>query len=204
MSNILSPIGFRWHGLYGDAINPTSGLVTMKISSADTVTAGEGDPLKFLATGYVSFWTKGTAASQFAGVFKSCSYYSVGMGRKVWKNYWPGNDASGDVTVQLAAGSGAPAPRFIVQSGGATAPLTMTSVWSTTDVNTTSVTGSIVGGFYRSGCTLDATTGTTTTSPFRIVGLWSDIGAPGSPGTDLTTPYNWVIVEANNIQATGI
>ncbi len=208
MSNPNSPFGFRWHGLYGDAVQPTSGLVQMKIASTDTVTAGENDPLKFLSTGYVSLWTKGTSASFLAGVFKSCSYFSTVLGRKVWSNYWPGSGASGDVIVNVAAASGAPAPRFLVQSSG-TVGVTMGNVWNNVDVTFSGggvTAGNIVGGYYRSGAMIDlsANIATTSTLPFRIVGLWSDIAAPGAPGTDTSSAYNWVLVEANTIQATGV
>jgi len=208
MANISAPFGFRWHGLYGDAVQPTSGLLQMKIASTDTATAGENDPLKFLSTGYVSQWTKGTSASFLAGIFKSCSYFSTVLGRKVWSNYWPGSGATGDVIVNVAACSGAPAPRFLVQSSG-TLAVTMGNVWNNVDVTYSGggvTAGNVVGGFYRSGAMIDlsANIATTTTLPFRIVGLWQDIAAPGAPGTDTSSAYNWVLVEANTIQATGV
>jgi len=206
--NTNVPFGFKWHGLYGDAVQPTGGLLQMKIAATDTATAGEGDPLKFLSTGYVSQWTKGTSASFIAGVFKSCSYFNTNLGRKVWSNYWPGAGATGDVIVNLAAASGAPAPRFLVQSSGTTA-VTMGNIWNNVDVTYSGggvTAGNIVGGYYRSGAMIDLTAniGTTATLPFRIVGLWSDIAAPGSPGADTASQYNWVLVEANTIQATGV
>ena len=206
MANTNAPFGFVWHGIYGDQVSPTSGLITLKIASTDTSPTGEGDPLKFLSTGYVSAFTRGTVASQFAGTVKSVSYYSTGQGRRVWKNYWPGSDATGDVSVLVIPASGAIAPRFRVQSAGAAA-VTAGNVFNNVDVAAGSTTvGTITGGYYRSAATIDlaANIGTTATLPFRIVGLWSDIAAPGSPGTDNTTAYNWVLVEANNIQATGI
>jgi hypothetical protein len=206
-SNVYAPFGFRWHGLYGDAISPTSGLIQMKIASTDTVTCGEGDPLIFKSTGYVGLMTASSVstASYFAGVFKSCSYFDSNLGRRVWKNYWPGSAATGDIAVQVAAASGAPAPRFIVQSSGPTTAVTMGNVWN--NVGVTYSTGTLItGGYYRSGAMIDLTAniGTTSSLPFRIVGLWSDIAAPGSPGSDTASAFNWVIVEANNIQATGI
>ena len=208
MSNVNAPYGFKWHGLYGDAVQPTSGLLTMKIASTDTATAGENDPLKFLSTGYVSQWTKGTSASFLAGIFKSCSYYSTALGRKVWSNYWPGSGATGDVTVQVLAASGAVAPRFLVQSSG-TVGVTMGNVWNNVDVTYSGggvTAGNVTGGYYRSGAMIDlsANIATTSTLPFRIVGLWTDIAPPGSAGTDTSSAYNWVLVEANTIQATGV
>lgn len=207
-SNVSAPFGFKWHGLYGDAVQPTSGLLTMKIASTDTATAGEGDPLKFLSSGYVSQWTKATSASFLAGIFKSCSYFSTVLGRKIWSNYWPGSGATGDVIVQVAACSGAPAPRFLVQSSG-TLAVTMGNIWNNVDVTYSGggvTAGNITGGFYRSGAMIDLTANiaVTSTLPFRIVGLWSDIAAPGAAGSDTASAYNWVLVEANTIQATGV
>jgi len=180
----------------------------MKIASTDTQTAGENDPLKFLSTGYVSLFTKGISASFLAGVFKSCSYFSTALGRKVWSNYWPGAGATGDVIVNVAAASGAPAPRFLVQSSG-TLAVTMGNIWNNVDITYSGggvTAGNITGGYYRSGAMIDlsANIATTTTFPFRIVGLWSDIAPPGAPGSDTSSAYNWVLVEANTIQATGI
>jgi hypothetical protein len=206
LANVSNPYGFIWHGLYGDAVIPSAGTIQLKIASGDASQYGEGDPVKFLSTGYVTAFTKGTVASQFAGTVKSVSYYSTSQGRRIWRNYWPGSDATGDVSVLVIPASGAIAPRFRVQSAGATA-VTASNVWNNVDIASGSSTaGTVTGGFYRSAATIDtvANIGTTATLPFRIVGLWSDIAAPGTPGTDNTTAYNWVLVEANNIQATGI
>lgn len=212
MANVLAPFGFKWHGLYGDAVQPTSGLIQLKIASTDTTTAGENDPLKFAAgTGYVSLFTKGTTTG-VAGIFKSCSYFSTALGRKIWSNYWPGSGATGDVIVNLAAAYGAPAPRFLVQSSG-TIALTMGVLGNNVDVTysaaglggVAATAGNVVGGYYRSPAMIDlnSTIAQTNTLPFRIVGLWSDIAAPGSPGADTASAYNWVLVETNNIQLVG-
>ena len=207
-ANINAPIGFRWHGLYGDAVQPTSGLLTMKIASTNSTTVGENDPLLFLSTGYVGLFTRGSSASILAGIFKSCSYFSSVLGRKVWSNYWPGSGATGDVSVQVLAASGAPAPRFLVQSSGTTV-VTFGNVWNNVDVTYSGggvTAGNITGGYYRSGAMIDlsANIATTSTLPFRIVGLWSDIAPPGAAGSDTASQYNWVLVEANNIQTQGV
>jgi hypothetical protein len=85
----------------------------------------------------------------------------------------------------------------------------MGNIWNNVDVTYSGggvTAGNIIGGYYRSGAMIDLTAniGTTATLPFRIVGLWSDIAAPGSPGADTASQYNWVLVEANTIQATGV
>ena len=218
MANTNAAFGFVWTGLAGDAVTPSSGLITMKITSSDTSVYGEFDPLMFQSSGYVTAFTKGTSASQFAGTFKSCEYYSTALGRRIWSNYFPGSGVTGDVLVAVQPAQGSIPPRFRVQSSGAAA-VTAGNLWNNVDICSGSATsGSAVGGFYRSKAAIDLTAniGTTASLPFRIVGLWSDIG-PGSytgitntgttgatNGMDNNSAYNWVLVQANNYQATGI
>jgi hypothetical protein len=202
-ANTNTPFGFKWHGLYGDAAQPTGGLIQMKIVSTDTSVYGEGDPVMFQSTGYVTAFTKTTAVSQLAGIFKACEYYNSNIGRRVWSNYWPGSGATGDIQVFVTPCAGSIAPRFLVQASGSA--ITFGSVWNNVDIASGSSTaGTATGGYYKSAAKLDTTITTTSTLPWRIVGLWSDIGAPGSVGTDNTSSYNWVLVEANVSQATGI
>jgi hypothetical protein len=211
MANTNSPFGFRLHGLGGDAVDPTVGLKMVKIASTNTNQFGEGDPIKQLNTGYVDAFTNGAGGNALVGIFHHCEYYSTSAGRKVWKNYWPGTDATGDVWCYVNPCLGAPAPRFVVQSAGATA-VTLASVGTNTDILTGSATtGSVTGGFYRSACTIDLVTNFATTAslPFRIVGLWGSTdhsapGIPGAAGADNSTIYNWVLVEANNSGITGV
>lgn len=205
MANSNYPFGFRWHGLGGDGAAPTSGIVVAKIASGDTSVYGEGDPVMQVNTGYVTAMTRTTAGYNLLGIFKSCEYYSTSQGRKVYRNYWPGSDATGDVTVHITKCLGGVNPRFLVQSSGATA-VSLANVGINTDIAAgTSTAGTVTSGFYRSACTIDtvANFNTTSTLPFRIVQLYSDIGAPGSPGTSASS-YNWVLVEANNYAATGV
>jgi hypothetical protein len=60
-------------------------------------------------------------------------------------------------------------------------------------------TGNTLNG--RSGAYLDMyTAATTSTLPFRLIGLYQGVGN----GSDATTANNWVIVSANTLQTTGI
>jgi FlaG/FlaF family flagellin (archaellin) len=206
MSNTNSPFGFRWHGIGGDGATPASGLVTVKVASTNTNTFGQGDPLMRLNTGYVDAFTATTSGYALVGIFETCEYYSTSQGRKVYRNYWPGSDATGDVTVHMTSCLGAINPQFLVQSSGASA-VTLSSVGLNTDIYAGSSTaGTASGGFYRSACKTAALSAfsTTTTLPFRIVGLYSDIAAPGSPGADTASSYNWLLVEPNNYGAQGV
>jgi hypothetical protein len=205
MANTNAPFGLRWHGLAGDPVTPSSGLVTVKAASSVGLTFGEGDPLMRLNTGYVSPLTIGTNVMYMVGVFKSCEYYSTSQAKKVWRNYFPSGDATGDILISIEPTTGSIAPQFVIQSGG-TGAITFGSVGMNIDIlSGSSTAGTVTSGFYRSACVTNANTVTTTTTvPFRIVGLWSDYAPPTAPGTDNTSTYNWVIVEANNSQNQGI
>lgn len=206
MANTNAPFGFRWHGLSGDAVSPSSGLIVVKVATGVGVTFGQGDPVMRLTSGYCSALTRGTVLYNLVGVFNSCEYYQTSSARKVWKNYYPTGDATGDVTVYLEPALGSINPRFIVQSSGAGA-ITLGNVGMNIDIASgTSTAGTVTSGYYRSACTIDtlANVTTTSTAPFRIVGLYSDIAGHGSPGADTASAYNWVIVEANNSQTTGV
>jgi hypothetical protein len=210
MANTNNPYGFIWHGLGGDAVTPSSGLAFAKINSANTNTFGQGDPILRKTSGnqgFVDVFTNGTAGYNLLGVFQACEYYSTAAARKVWRNYYPGSDATGDVTVYFVPAVGAVTPRFLVQSSGATG-VTTSSVGLNTDIKSgTSTAGTVTSGFYRSACTIDlvANFSTTTSLPFRIVGLYSDYAAASTaPGADTTTQFNWVLVEANNYALQGV
>jgi hypothetical protein len=206
MANTNAPIGFRWHGLGGDGATPSAGIVVATIASTNTNVFGEGDPVMQLSTGFVDAFTRTTAGYALVGIFKACEYYSTAQGRKVYRNYWPGSDATGNVTVHIVKCLGSIVPRFLVQSAGATA-VTLANVGMNTDIASGSSTaGTVTSGFYRSNCTTDlvANFSTTSTLPFRIVQLYSDIAAPGTTGSTTNTSYNWVLVEANNYNAQGV
>lgn len=212
-ANTNNPFGFRWTGLAGDGVTPSSGLIQMKINSATTAVFGEGDPLARVTTsaggttaGYVTAFTKGVVASYFVGIFKSCRYLNTTLGREVWSNYYPGaSQATGDVIVNVEPVTAAAQPKFLVQSSGATA-VTLANIGENVDIKSgTSTSGTITGGFYRSACTIDTVSGfgSTTTLPFQIIGLYSDVAAPGAPGSDTASQFNWVIVQANVTQFAG-
>lgn len=197
MANTSAPFGFKHFGNAG-GVTPNFELITLKIASGDSTAAYRGDPLKRLSTGYVSQWSAGTAVSQLAGIFESCTYLSVSQGKKVWSPYWPGSDASGDVTVYaVPVQSGA---KFIVQVSGAS-PVAFAEIGQNIDVALG--TGNTRTG--QSGATANyATLGTTSTLPFVVVDQWSNWTVSGLNGTDDTTAYNVIIVQANFTSRTGI
>jgi hypothetical protein len=194
MANVNAPFGFRHVGLVG-GVAPNFGLITRKIASNNATKIYQNDPVQMLATGYVAQWAAAVAVSQLVGVFQGCHYLSTSRGGIVWSPYWPGADATGDVTAYLQPCAGAAPATFLVQSSGTA--IGFADIGANADV--TIGTGSTLTGI--SGATLNqATLAVTATLPFRVVGLYEGVGN----GSDVTTSFNWVIVAANVYGSTGI
>ena len=203
MANTSAPFGLKHIGV-SDGVPPTFGLSQGLVASTNTTKIFKQDPMKKLSTGYLAQWTAGTAVSQLAGTFVSCKYFSTSQQKILNSPYWPGADATGDVTVYYIPATGSVPPKYVVQNSSSTTAITFADVGQNADVALG--TGSTSGGGF-SGATLDQTTlATTATLPFRIVGLYSDIAPVDPNGIDNTTGYNWVIVQANTVGAgaTGI
>jgi hypothetical protein len=164
-------------------------MTTRLIANADTAKLGQGDPVTSLGTGYVTASTPGT--TQIDGIFYGCEYLSTATGRTIWSNQWPGAGATGDIKAYLTTD---PEAMFVVQSDNAAI------VFADIGANINFVVGTPnpVTGFGTTAVG-QASIATTATLPFRIVGLLSDYTGPnGGNGTDNTSPYNRVIVTANN------
>lgn len=186
--NVNSPNGFQYFGRL-EGGSPTAGLTTRLIASSDTAAIGYGDPVTSLGTGYVTLSTAGT--TQIDGIFYGCTYLSTAIGRTVWSDFWPGSGASGDVTAYLCTD---PQAEFVVQSNGA--PIVFSDIGA--NINFVIGAPNPVTGFSTSAVD-QSTIAATATLPFRIVGLLSDYSSPSnSNGTDNTSPYNRIIVTANN------
>lgn len=200
MANTFAPFGLRhMGGVPGSA--PSAEQVEYQIVYNDSNKIYFGDPVKLLASGYVAAWTAGTAVSQLAGTFVGCKYLSVSRAQVVWSPYWPGADASSGTVyayiVPVAPGS---AQRFLVQTSNSSTTAVavgQSSLFLNADV--AMGTGSTVNGI--SGAYLDINTfNTTPTLPFRIMGLYQGVGN----GSDSASAYNWVVVQANIAQNTGL
>ena len=146
------------------------------------------------ATGFIEQWANGdgsTATKILVGIFVGCSYYSASQAKTIESRYWPGTtDAVGDVNAYVIDD---PNQLFVVQAGIGSA-ITQTSIGSTADI-VAAPTGNATTGI--SGMSLSTPT-TTVTLPFKVVNIVNS--PPGANGTDLTTPYNNVIVAMNNQQ----
>ena len=187
MANIQAAFGFQHVGDVGGA---SANFPRQKryIASNNATAIYRGDPVTSLSTGYIAQSTAGT--TQIAGIFDGCEYFSTTQQKKVFSPFWPGSDATGDVTAFII---NMPGSLFLVASNGS--PITLTNVDN--NANFAIGTGNTRNGI--SGATLDQSSiNTTTTLPFRIVQLYSDRGVGSSNGTDNTTNYNWCYVTFNN------
>lgn len=195
MANTNSPFGFlQYYGGAGGA--PTFSQSKRLIASGDSTAIYYGDPVMPVVSTANGYITQGSPGSTtLAGIFIGCQYLSTSQKRTVWSRYWPGSDATGDVTAYVIDD---PNARFIVQGNSTTFNISGTL---------TSVTSSPVGQYAQfaigtgntasgnSGAYLN-TLGTTITYPFIVLDLVTF--PPGAQGADPTTAYNQVIVGFNN------
>lgn len=197
MANTNAPFGaLPYQGADGAA--PTYGMATRLIAYNDTTKIYRGDLVKALSTGYIAQWTATTGVSQAAGVFWGCKYYSVSQKTTVFSNYWPGADVATNavVTAYIIPINTAVPPKFVIQTDST--GIALTNVGQNADV--AMGTGSTLTGM--SGMYLDVSTvAATATLPFRILGLYSDVGVGN--GSEAGA-YNRAIVQANIYQETGI
>jgi len=186
MANTQAPFGFQLAGFL-DGRTGSLGQSTRLIANGDSNAVYSGDPVTSLNTGYVTRSTAGT--TQIAGIFIGCEYLNTALGRVVWSPSWPGSGATGDVTAYVITD---PQATFKVQAGGSTTAIGLSNIAN--NANFALGTPNTLSG--QSGAYLDQTTiNTTSTLPFRIIGLVT--APPGANGTDTTTGYNNVIVTFN-------
>lgn len=195
MTNVFAPYGFQqYQGGSGGA--PTFAMTQRRIASGNGTAIFTGDPVQPVVSTVNGYITQGVPGSTIIdGIFNGCEYTSVSQKRRVWSNYWPGADATGDV---LAYVIDDPNARFVVQGNSTTFNITGTpSAWTSSPVGQYAQyaigTGNTANG--RSGAYLSAL-GTTITFPFIVTDLIRS--PPGSQGADMTTANNWVVVGFNN------
>lgn len=189
MPNTNAPFGFE-HSTSSGGRGTSYANTQRYIASGNTDVIYYGDPVYSLASGYIAKATPGTTPVH--GIFVGCEYYSPGQNQKVWRPAYLGasSGASGDILVNVISDETA---EFYVRVGGSSSTGV---VFADIGMNIQFAygTGSSLSG--TSGAYVDQTTiATTSTLPFRIVGLSN--GIPGSDGTDVAA-YNIVRVRMNN------
>jgi len=187
MANTNAPFGFRQYSGTGSA--PTYEQISVTIAYNAT-NIFFGDPVEPDANGLIIQGDGTTAAAGIAGIFVGCQYLSVSQKRTVWSNYWPGSDVASTNTV-IGYIINDPNAKFLVQTGSTAATQSTVNLNIGYDIGSGNTANGISGAF------VDVTTAaTTTTLPFRVVGLVTQ--PPGSAGTEAGA-YNYVIVSFNNV-----
>lgn len=201
MANVLAPFGFSQWGTASGPVNfAESHNTPYKIKSTYTTAIYYGDAVRYWiagddstsALGYQIIWTTadGSATKQLTGIFIGCSYFSTSQKKQIWNNYWPGSDATGDVTAHIVDD---PNALFKVQNGSAITN-GATTLGFGVDIAATPV-GSTTTGI--SGMSLTtASAASAATLPFRIVNLITS--PPTANGTDQTSASSIVVVAFNN------
>lgn len=182
MANTNAPFGFKQ--IKGTGSVPTYEMSVRKIASNNSTAIFFGDAVIPLTTGYIAQATASTVRME--GIFQGCKYLSTSQKRTVWSNYWPGSDATGDVTAYIVDD---PNAQFVVQAGGTAIGFANIGEYIQLNVGTGNTANGISGMYVESP-------NTTVTLPFRVVGLVQE--PPGANGTDITSAYNHVIVAFNN------
>lgn len=201
MSNTFAPQGLLSYG-GADGAAPTYGFKNAKILYSNTDKIFYGDPVMLDSGGYVQQWNPATGVSQMVGIFRGCKYYSLSNKQTIFPNYWPGADVAtnADITAFIEPVNTATPPMFLVQtadSNTTAVAVTQADVGQNADI----ALGSGNTDTGMSTAYLDIHTfGTTATLPFRIVDIWKGVGN----GSDATSAYNYVVVQANIYQETGI
>jgi hypothetical protein len=156
-----------------------------------------------------------------AGVFAGCKYTSTSQKRTVWSNYWPGADATGDVTAYITTD---PNAQFIVQTANSNTTATAVGLASigqniSFNFNDSTATGETNGKTATGLSTMfadqfsliaNSAAGPAANAylPFRIVSLANYTPGAVSPlatidGNDQTSGYNRIVVGFNNSMPRG-
>jgi hypothetical protein len=189
MANTSAPFGLSPDGTVG-GFTPNFRLSRRLIASSNSTAIYFGDlvsPVISTATGYIQQYPASPGTTAVCGVFRGCEYLSISQGKKVWLPYWPGSDASGDVTALVIDD---PQAEFLIQAGGTAIGLASLNQNATVGGQTAGSTTTGLSGMYLTS------PATTSTLPLLITGFVQD--PTGSNGTDITTAYNYVKVTWNN------
>jgi hypothetical protein len=198
MANVIGPFGLsQWGTASGPPNFAENHNTPYRIASTNGTAIFYGDLVRMNVsgpTGYIEQWAAGdggTATKILVGVFVGCSYFSTALQATVFRRYWPGSDATGDVNAFVVDD---PNSQWLVQADTTVvAAITQTAIGQTADVVVNA--GNTVTGI--SGMALALPT-TTVTFPLKVVNVLTT--PPGANGTDLTTKGNYVMVAFNNQQ----
>lgn len=191
MANTYAPNGFQQVNQF-EGYAPNYTLTTRLISKSNTNKIGFGDVVKSLNTGYIDRAV--TTDTQVLGVFFGCNYYDTaqqnGFGQQ-FNRQWTGvTTANADPVAFICQD---PTAVFQVQVSGAS-PITTSSIGL--NINFTGNANPNTIGISQAAA--DGTTvSTTSTLPFRVVGLSQQFGINYTS----TTANNLIYVRLNSCDA---
>lgn len=201
MANTNAPFGFRWLGKNLGGGPATFEMATHKVVYNYGTALYRGDMVQYSGAGYIEKYGTGTKGSNVAGIVHGFEYLSTALGRNVFATYLPTTDHAYDITAFVIPIAGVSPQLFVAQSHAT--KFTIADIGGTLEP-TYSTGGTATSGVGKSGMTLTQSgVGTTATYPLRVVDLWSNWAAPGSPGT-ADDSYNWVVVASNPFSADGV
>jgi len=194
-TNTSSPFGFSQRN--GTGTTPTFEQVVGTIDY-NTANIFFGDPVfRLSADGTIAGVTTGPGpgTTPIAGVFVGCKYLSIAQKRTVWSNYWPGSDvASGNSVEGYIVND--PNAQFTAQvAGSSSTGLVAANIGL--NVQFAYGTGTTANGLSGAYIDITVTPATTSTLPFRVVGLVTN--PPGVNGTN-SGAYNLAVVAFNNVE----
>jgi|SRR5215831_1294704 len=188
MANPNSPFGFKpIRRLDGAAWS--GNLTSRKILGTNNNVICKGDVVITVSTGYIDVGAAGKTDHSNLGIFYGCHYFNATIGYNIWSNRWPGSNSG-------ALNSSIDVDAFIIDD-----PLVVFEVMASAaaipfgaigeNADYVVATGNVLSGI--SAWTLNSTTGSTATFPFRVVGL-GNAGVNTSPGYDSASANNIVEV----------
>jgi hypothetical protein len=191
MTNVQAQFGFQHLG-YESGGYPDMALTRRKIQSTYSTIVYFGDPVvKTSGTQYIVQASGTGNLTALAGIFYGCYYVPAGQSAVNFSPWWPGASQT-DGTALIMDGTEA---RFRVAALN-------TAIPATTIGNnigyTTGAGGTTLGGGFSTFVVDTAQISTSSTAPFTVVDVWSNIMGSTGNGTDNGNPYNWVVVGFNN------
>lgn len=183
MANPNAAFGFRpIRRLDGAAWS--GNLTTRKIIFSDTNVICRGDIVKVLSTGYIQVGAAGLTDHSNLGIFMGCKYFNNTLGYTIWANRWPGTAITSSTDIDAFV---ADDPFLVFEGQASGAAIGLANIGENADYIV--ATGNALSGI--SAWTVNSTTGSTATFPFRVVGL-GNAGVNTSPGYDSASANNVV------------
>lgn len=188
MANTQGPWGFRPVRRF-DGASPTYGFTAYNIAYNNTNKIARGDPVLLNTSGLIDILAPGTTA--IYGVFMGCEYINPAGGiASPWNNQWSAPSGLPATTVVTAYVCDDPRVVFEAQAGqSSTVPIAQTDVGSNAQF-----AGQGAPNTWGGSVAYISSVATTSTFPFRIIGLSQKIG------NDNASAYNTVEVMFNFAQ----